>query len=112
MVAKKVSLKEDRQLEGQLGLAKIDLGLAPGYVPEVPEGCRSTWSKALPISTGLYSLVKLRQVEVAHFRAKSGENVRFSEPLPLKEQPSRVDSFSWSYERPLCTQQQGPNILW
>ena len=41
-----VSLKEiDRavfELEGQLGLAKIDLGLAPGYVPEVLEGCRST----------------------------------------------------------------------
>ena len=30
------------ELEGQLGLAEIHLGVAPGYVPEVPEGCRST----------------------------------------------------------------------
>ena len=41
-----VSLKKiDRavfELEGQLGLPKIHLGLAPGYVPEVLEQCRST----------------------------------------------------------------------
>ena len=30
------------ELEYQLGLAEMHLGLAPGYVPEVLEGCRST----------------------------------------------------------------------
>ena len=30
------------ELEHQLGLAEMHLGLAPGYVPEVLEGCRST----------------------------------------------------------------------
>ena len=30
------------ELEHQLGLAEMDLGLAPGYVPEVVEQCRST----------------------------------------------------------------------
>ena len=41
-----VSLKEiDRavfELEGQLGLTEMHLGLAPGYVPEVLEQCCST----------------------------------------------------------------------
>ena len=30
------------ELEHQLGLAEMDLGLAPGYVPEVLEQCGST----------------------------------------------------------------------
>ena len=30
------------ELEHQLGLAERHLGLAPGYVPEVVEQCRST----------------------------------------------------------------------
>ena len=30
------------ELEHQLGLAEMHLGLAPGYVPEVLERCRST----------------------------------------------------------------------
>ena len=37
------------ELEHQLGLAEMDLGLAPGYVPEVLEQCRSRGRKALKI---------------------------------------------------------------
>ena len=70
------------ELEHQLGLAEMHLGLAPGYVPEVLEGCRSTWSKALPISTGLYSLVKVQQVKVAFLEQKVPKMCGFRNPRP------------------------------
>ena len=70
------------ELEHQLGLAEMHLGLAPGYVPEVLEGCRSTWGKALPISTGLYSLVKVRQVEISFLEQKVVKMCGFQNPCP------------------------------
>ena len=75
------------KLEHQLGLAEMHLGLALGYVPEVLEGCRSTWSKALPISTGLYSLVKVRQVEVAFSEQKVVKMCGFRNPCPKRANP-------------------------
>ena len=75
------------ELEHQLGLAEMHLGLAPGYVPEVLEQWCSTWSKALPISTGLYSLVKVRQVEVAFSEQKVVKMCGFRNPCPKSANP-------------------------
>ena len=72
------------ELEHQLGLAEMHLGLALRYVPDRLEQCRSTWRKALPISNGLYSLVEDAPSGSCVFRAKSGQNVWFLEPLPQK----------------------------
>ena len=79
--------KRFSQLEHQLGLAEMHLGLAPGYVPEVLEGCRSIWSKALPISTGLYSLVKVRQVEVMFLEQKVHKKSGFWNPCLKRSNP-------------------------
>ena len=70
------------ELEHQLGLAEMHLGLAPGYVPEVLEQWCSTLSKALPISTGLYSLVKVRQVEIVFLEQKVVKMCGFQNPCP------------------------------
>ena len=64
---------------------KSHLGLALRYVPEGLERWNCTRRKASRFSTGLYSLVKVQQVEVAFFGGKSGQNVWFSEPLPQNE---------------------------
>ena len=70
------------ELEHQLGLAEMHLGLALRYVPDMLEQCRSTWRKALPISNGLYSLVKVRQVEVAFLEQKVPKMCGFWNPCP------------------------------
>ena len=61
--------------------------VSAGYVPEVLEGCRSTWSKALPISTGLYSLVKVRQVEVMFLEQKVHKKSGFWNPCLKRSNP-------------------------
>ena len=66
---------------------KSHLGLALRYVPEGLERWNCTRRKASRFSTGLYSLVKVQQVEVAFLEEKVVKMCGFRNPCPKMSQP-------------------------